>query len=325
MSTEKITVVIPAYNSSATICETVDSVLNQTRVPDEIIVVDDCGPDDVVAVLGDRMGRVKYIRHERNTGVGGSRNTGFLNSTGSLIAFLDADDVYFPQFIEIAARILSERPDVSLCFGAFHSAYDHQFSAIKDRSIPATPDVRFYRPEEILPSYLMDATSPLINFGLVRREAIEKILKDGLIFDPTIKLTVDFNYLLELFLQFNLVTIENPCGIWRLRPDSMSKNQLALWESRVDSLKAVLETSSAKSSSARARQLLIENQHASVRYCGKILAWSGQRWQAIKVLAREFQDFPSLKTLILLILVTLGISYRKQSQDSDDWRGSIIK
>lgn len=325
MSTETISVVIPAYNSSATICETVDSVLNQTRVPDEIIVVDDCGPDDVVAALGGRMGRVKYIRHERNKGVGGARNTGFLASTGSLVAFLDADDVYFPQFIEIGARLLSERPDVSLCFGAFHSAYDHQFSDIKDRSIPISPDVRFYMPEEILPAYLYDATSPLINFGIVRRQAIEKILKDGLVFDPTIKLTVDFNYLLELFLQFNLVTIENPCGIWRLRPNSMSQDQLALWESRVDSLKAVLETSSAKSSSPRARKLLRNNQHASVRYCGKILAKSGRRMQAIKVLAKEFRDCPSLKTLALLILIALGISYRKQEQNSDDWRGSIIK
>lgn len=325
MSTETVSVIIPAYNSSSTIAETVDSVLNQTRVPDEIIVVDDCGPDDVTAALGERMERVKYIRHEVNKGVGGARNTGFLASTGSLIAFLDADDVFFPQFIEVAAQILNDEPDVPLCFGVFHSAYDHQFDAIKERRIPMTPDVRFYKPEEIVPSYLHDATSPLINFGLVRRHAIEKILKDGLVFDPTIKLTVDFNYLLELFLQFNLAVIENPCGIWRLRPDSMSQDQLALWESRVDSLKAVLETPAAASASDAARKLLIDNQHGSIRYCAKILSWSGQRDQAIKVLMREFREYPSLKTFMLLTLVALGISYRKQDQSGEDWRGSIIK
>ncbi|MZR29692.1 glycosyltransferase family 2 protein [Sneathiella litorea] len=325
MSKETVSVIIPAYNSSDTICETVDSVLNQTRVPDEVIIVDDCGPDDVVAALGDRMERIKYIRHSQNKGVGGARDTGFQASTGSLIAFLDADDLFFPQFIEAASRILDDRPDVPLCFGAFYSAYDHQFASIKDRSIPASPDVRFYRPEEILEAYIYDATSPLINFGLVRRSAIDQILKDGLIFDPAIKLTVDFNYLLELFLKFNLVTIENPCGIWRLRPNSMSQNQLALWESRVDSLKAVLETAAARSATPRGRKLLEDNKHASVRYCAKILAQSGRRVEAVKTLKREFQDYPSTKTLALLVLVALGISYRKQQQVGEDWRGSSIK
>lgn len=325
MSIETVSVIIPAYNSSSTIAETVDSVLNQTHAPDEIIVVDDCGPDDVAAALGERMERVKYIRHDVNKGVGGARNTGYLASTGSVIAFLDADDVFFPQFIEVALNILHQRPDVPLCFGAFHSAYDHQFAAIKDRSIPLTPDIRCYKPGEILPSYLHDATSPLINFGLVRRDAIETILKDGLIFDPTIKLTGDFNYLLELFLQFNLITIEDPCGIWRLRPNSMSRDQVGLWESRVDSLKAVLKTPVAAAASDASRKLLIDNQHGSVRYCAKILSRSGQRGQAVKVLIREFRDYPSLKTLILLVLVTLGISYRKHKKPHDDWRGSIIK
>ena len=325
MTSETVSVIIPAYNSSATIAETVDSVLNQTRVPDEIIVVDDCGPEDVVAALGDRIERVKYIRHEFNKGVGGARNTGYQASTGSLIAFLDADDIFFPQFIETAVRILSDRPDVELCFGAFHSAHDNQFARIKDRSIPTIPDIHFYKPEEILPAYLYDSTSPLINFGLVRRRAIEQILKDGLVFDPTIKLTVDFNYLLELFLQFDLITIENPCGIWRLRANSMSQDQLALWESRVDSLKAVLKTPAAASASAAGRKLLVDNQHGSIRYCAKILAWSGRRGQAIKILMREFLDCPSLKTIVLLIFIALGISFRKQSQKHGDWRGSIIK
>ena len=116
-----------------------------------------------------------------------------------------------------------------------------------------------------------------------------------------------------------------PAWIWRLRPDSMSQDQLGLWESRVDSLKAVLETPAAALASDAARKLLIDNQHGSIRYSAKILSWSGQRDQAIKVLVREFWECPSLKTLMLLTLVALGISYRKQDQSGEDWRGSIIK
>tara|TARA_R110002049_G_scaffold82494_2_gene209843 strand:+ start:4329 stop:5306 length:978 start_codon:yes stop_codon:yes gene_type:complete len=325
MDQETITVVIPAYNSSETICETVDSVLNQTRPPDEIIIVDDCGPDDVQAALGERLDRVKLIRHDTNKGVSSARNTGFSASTSSLISFLDGDDIFFPQFLETAERIFKENTDVSMCFGGFHSAFESQFSSIKDRSIPVNPDVRFYEPETILGQYLHDSTSPLINFGLVRRSAIDTILKDGNVFDPDSNLTGDFNYLLELLLLFKLAYIENPCGIWRLRSGSMSQNRFALWHSRFDSLTAVLKESSLKSISAKSREMLEENKRATARYCGKILAWEGRRMAATTHLLKEFGRAPSLKTAALMVLIALNLKFKTNKNQSADWRGSNIK
>lgn len=246
-------------------------------------------------------------------------------ATGGLISFLDGDDLFFSQFIETAARVLDENPDASLCFGAFHSAFENQFAAIKDRRIPAKPDISFYEPEDILDAYLHDSTSPLINFGLVRRSAIEAILKDGNVFDPDSKLTGDFNYLLELLLLFKLAFIENPCGIWRLRAGSMSQNRFALWQSRVDSLTAVLKESSLKSISAKSREILEENKRATSRYCGKILAWEGQRMAATTHLLKEFFRAPSLKTAALMVLIALNLRFKTNKDQNADWRGSNVQ
>ena len=322
---ETISVIIPAYKSANTICETVDSVLNQTRVPDEIIVVDDCSPDDTVAALGPRMDRVIYIRHERNQGVGSARNTGFTASTGSLVSFLDGDDIFFPEFMERASGILAEKQDAALCFANFHRAFEEQFAEIADRSIPAPPTVRIYQPEEILKPYLYDSSTPLINFGLVRRSAIEHILKDGLAFDPRVKLTADFNYMLELLLNFSMAYIEDRCGIWRLRANSMSGDRVALWQSRAESIQFLREAPAMASVSEKSWKMLIEAEHSAIRYCAKILSTSGERGAAIKMLIQEFFSPPSLKTAGLLGAIGLGLSYRQEKKSDRDWRGSTIK
>ena len=325
MVKETISVIIPAYKSAKTIGETVDSLLSQTRLPDEIIIVDDCGPDNLVEALGDRIDKVNLIRHDINKGVGGARNTGFQASTGDLVSFLDADDVFFPEFLEVAVKVLAENPEAELCFGGFHSAYDYQFEIIENRSIPAEPNVQIYEPEELLKAYLADSTSPLINFGIAKRSAINKISGGKPVFDESIKLTGDFQYLARLFAYCRLAFITNPCGIWRLRPDSMSYDQLAVWESREDSLISLLHNGVLSGVSRKSLQLVKENRRATVRYCAKLLARSGNRLRAVLLLAKEFFSSPSMKTLALLVLIGLNLQYRKSEVKSGYWRGSNIQ
>ena len=94
-----VSVIITTYNQSALIEETITSVLAQTRLPDEVIVVDDGSTDDTAARVKAFGGRVRYI-HQQNQGVPGSRNTGMSQATGDLLVLLDGDDVWHPQKIE---------------------------------------------------------------------------------------------------------------------------------------------------------------------------------------------------------------------------------
>jgi len=94
-----ISVIIPTYNRANFICETIDSVLNQTYQDYEIIVVDDGSTDDTKQVLSKYGNRIIYI-YQENQQVGAARNNGIRHSKGKYIALLDSDDVWLPQKLE---------------------------------------------------------------------------------------------------------------------------------------------------------------------------------------------------------------------------------
>lgn len=108
----KYSIVIPAYNCSLTICETLTSVLNQTRFDliDEIIIVNDGSSDNTVSVIKEfskknNCDRIRII-NKANGGAATARNVGIKESNNRFIALLDSDDIWFPNKIEIQNNIL---------------------------------------------------------------------------------------------------------------------------------------------------------------------------------------------------------------------------
>ena len=96
----KISVVIPAYNCAEYIAETIDSVLKQKFREHEIIVVNDGSPDSdqIERAIKMRLEDIIYIK-QRNAGPGVARNMGIEHARGEIIAFLDADDVWLPEYL----------------------------------------------------------------------------------------------------------------------------------------------------------------------------------------------------------------------------------
>lgn len=99
MNQYKVSVIIPTYNYSSFIAAAVDSVLAQTFPAVEVIIVDDGSTDNTKDILSRYGDRIKYVFQE-NKGVSAARNAGVKNSTGNLIAFLDADDIWLPEKLE---------------------------------------------------------------------------------------------------------------------------------------------------------------------------------------------------------------------------------
>ncbi len=95
-----ISVVIPAYNTAEYICETLESVFAQTFSGYEIIVVNDGSPDtqQLERMLDKHLDDIIYIK-QSNAGAGVARNTAIEHARGEIIAFLDGDDVWFPDFL----------------------------------------------------------------------------------------------------------------------------------------------------------------------------------------------------------------------------------
>lgn len=95
MSSPKISIVIPVYNTEKFIDTCLESCITQTLKDIEIIIVDDCGSDGAIAIAGNyakKDSRIKIIHHEKNKGLGGARNTGINVAIGEYLWFLDSDD-----------------------------------------------------------------------------------------------------------------------------------------------------------------------------------------------------------------------------------------
>ena len=106
-----ICVVIPAYNSAATIRRALDSAAGQTRRPDRILVVDDASADATAVVAQEHPGgNIEVVRLEKNLGAAGARNVGIHHASTDLIAFLDADDEWLPTKLEKQLKLLLSEP-----------------------------------------------------------------------------------------------------------------------------------------------------------------------------------------------------------------------
>lgn len=106
-----VSVVIPAYNSASLLPEAIESVLDQTYSDFELIVVDDGSTDETPQVMEQYEGEVRYIRKE-NAGSASARNRGIREASGEFIAFLDADEVWFPEKLERQVKLHRENPDL---------------------------------------------------------------------------------------------------------------------------------------------------------------------------------------------------------------------
>lgn len=115
----KTTCLINNFNYKDYVCEAIDSALSQTHPFDEIIIVDDTSTDGSNLILQEQYAQnphVKIIIHPHNQGQLAAVTTGFLQSTGDIIFFLDADDFYHPQYLEIALNIYRENPNCGFLY-----------------------------------------------------------------------------------------------------------------------------------------------------------------------------------------------------------------
>ncbi|MBZ5718746.1 MAG: glycosyltransferase family 2 protein [Acidobacteriia bacterium] len=113
-----VSVVIPAYQAARYIAQALDSVLTQTYVDFEVLVINDGSPDTdlLEQVLQPYLASIRYFKQE-NRGPSGARNTGILQARGKYVAFLDSDDVWFPIHLASQMALLQKDPALGLVYG----------------------------------------------------------------------------------------------------------------------------------------------------------------------------------------------------------------
>ena len=118
MTMPTFSVVIPVHNGAGTVARAIESVLGQTYAASELIVVDDGSTDDTARVLADFGGRIVHLR-QANAGVSAARNIGAQRAKGEWLAFLDADDWYYPDRLRWHAEWVARDPGLDFLTGDY--------------------------------------------------------------------------------------------------------------------------------------------------------------------------------------------------------------
>lgn len=118
MYKKRVSVIIPCYNAEKYLCESVESIMNQSYTNLEIICIDDCSTDTTLAILEKlalKDDRIKVLHNSKNMKIANSLNRGLEYSTGEYIARMDADDIALPNRIEKQVDYLKKNKGTDIC------------------------------------------------------------------------------------------------------------------------------------------------------------------------------------------------------------------
>lgn len=131
-----VSVILPTYNRIELLKESVDSVLKQTYHNLELIVIDDGSSDETKSYIENHLDKRIRLISQENMGRSSARNVGLLKSKGRLITFIDSDDLYLPNKIELEVKFLLDNPEYDViysaadCFqGSNHQNLIHRYKA----------------------------------------------------------------------------------------------------------------------------------------------------------------------------------------------------
>ena len=234
-----VSVVMPLYNSAATVRASLESVLAQTYTNLEILVVDDGSTDEGVALCRSSDDPRLRIVHQKNRGLAGARNTGIRESTGSIVAFLDSDDLWLPEKIERHVDHLCAHPEVGVSYSC--SAFID--GAGKSMGIYQTPALHHITPDLIL------CRNPISNGSCVvlRREVLDGIRFEANLygttesywFDDSFRQSEDIECWIRIALQtrWQIEGIGEALTLYRVSSGGLSANiekQFASWQRVLD-------------------------------------------------------------------------------------------
>ncbi|BAT54333.1 putative glycosyl transferase [Nostoc sp. NIES-3756] len=215
-----ISIIIPAYNAEQTILETINSVLEQTFSDFEIIIVNDGSTDktlEVVQSIEDE--RLKVFCYE-NSGVSGARNRGISHAIGDYISFLDADDLWTPDKLELQLAALKAHSEAGVAYSWVYTINEtgeilKPFDSMYEGNVYA---------DLLKANFLTSGSNPLIT-----RAAIDSVGE----FDIKLAGGEDWDYWLRLAAKWHFVVVPKYQVFYRR---SMSSNSFKLQKMREDTL-----------------------------------------------------------------------------------------
>lgn len=229
-----VSVIMPAYNASGYIAESIRSVQQQSFEDWELLVIDDASKDgtsEIVEALRAEDSRIKLHVLPTNQGAGFSRNIGIKAATGDYISFLDADDLWKPHKIQTQLDLMKNE-NVQVCFSSYELI--DEWGKSLQKQIKALQFLPFKKLKKA--NYIGNLT------GMYNASELGKI------FCPLIRKRQDWGlWLLAVEKAGFAKGIQEPLAVYRERENSISGNKIEMLQYNYRVYREVLEYSSVKS------------------------------------------------------------------------------
>lgn len=222
MSTERLSVVMPAFNAATTVRSAVASTLRQTVPVLEVIVVDDGSSDataQVVSSIDDA--RVRLIS-QANGGPSAARNAGIAAARGEWVAFLDSDDLWLPRYVETATATLSAASNPGFAYTdayVFHAGRGQvKRGSAMDALDPPPPDRASFLAALLRRNFVFtSATVPAAVLAAVGG------------YDESLRLSEEYDLWLRILVAgFDPLWMGGPLAVYRMHPGQTSHQILAM-------------------------------------------------------------------------------------------------
>lgn len=209
----KVSVLIPSYNHSNYIKETISSVLNQTFTDFELIVLDDCSTDDSVSVIKSFSDdRLKFIKSFVNSGVVSSLNKMIKIASGEYIAVLGSDDVWNPDKLEKQVFYLEGHPNIAACFSRVTVIDENSFLIKKSNIFPTEIfNIKNSDRLELIKDFFFSGNHLCHSSVLIRSDVQNEIGN----YDPFFRQLHDFDMWIRLLLKYDIFIFEEPLVKYR--------------------------------------------------------------------------------------------------------------
>ncbi|MFB3386196.1 glycosyltransferase family 2 protein [Flavobacterium sp. LAR06] len=212
---ELVSIITPTYNAEKFITETLKSVQNQTYQNWEMILVDDASMDKTVKIISDfaeKDSRIKLFKLEKNSGNGFVRNIALEKAVGKYIAYLDADDLWFPNKLEKQITFLKDN-NLHFTF-SFYDCIDEEGNSL-NRRVEAPVNLTY--DELFFCNYVGNLTAiyDADYFGKIVIEATQK--------------RQDWRLWLTILKQIQVTKpVPEPLAFYRIRKNSISSSKFKL-------------------------------------------------------------------------------------------------
>lgn len=244
-----VSIIVPAYNLSDLIAETLDSILSQSFTNFEVLVVDDASTDNtrsIIKAFNDKDKRIKLLSNVYTKGVSGARNTGIDEATGEWMAFLDGDDLWSVNSLSARLKCLDDYPDAQLISGDY-SRFSESIDRL-EQSNASTNDVwKDYFGKSLITGEVVIVDEPVKHFlraalvhtgtVLVKSDIVKKLKG----FDESLLNCEDTQLWLKISAVVDrLIFVPETLLYYRQREGSLTKNAVSMFHYGPEAYRALL-------------------------------------------------------------------------------------